>query len=460
METINTLISLPLDKIFQQVSQLGDNTKYKYDEESKLIILYVPYNACYNNNKSVFEKKCRTAIINYETKKVNVYVPNIQYNTINLSAINLKKDTIIECYEGTVVYVYHDNGWKISTRRCLDATTSYLHNKTKNHKTMFEECINMAFDEFVKLLKPDNSYAFTIVHHENIHLIDYTLKFDKEYKKLVLTAVTIDSTKMYNIHDKMKINNFFVDCNKINDIVVLPRLLTSITDIQEVCKSNMNIKKVSEIQNEGVIVIQGDVMYKLHSDKYKKFKDTALDYNKEPGSVRHLIHLYQQNKLQEYFEEFSSDLFFVDKNQIKHNKIILINSIIHILASETYNMFLKFWKANENGAKNEFYTDMYENILTVPYKELFYVIRGAYFKNKGLSSKITHYTVFNILKTNRTPDDILRLIKGRKMMLENEHLEGKRLQMIINEYDKNDFLEKYVKNIDAFWEFFESNEQK
>lgn len=458
MDTINSLISLPLEDFFDKVSSLGTNIKYKYDDSSNLILLYVPYNACFNNDKSDFENKCRTAIINYSTKKVNVYVPNIQYNTISLPDINLKTDIIIECFEGTVVYVYYDNGWKISTRRCIDASKSFLHNKTKNHKLMFEECINMEFDKFTQYLIQTHCYAFTIVHYDNVHLIDYTPKFNKNYKKIILTTVTTHNTKMYNINSNIKVKHFFTNFDKISELFVVPKLLTIIKDVNNICGFNNDIKRTSEIHNEGVMLIRSGIMYKIHSDKYKKFKNVALEYNKNPGSIRHLIHLYQQNKLQEYFEEFQDDLYFIDKSGEKHNKIILINSIFNILASESYNFFLKFWKANENGIKNENYADMYKVTLTTSYKELFYIIRGMYFKYKAQQNKVTHSTVFNILKHNRSPDDIIKLIKGRKIMLQSEHLEAKRLQMIITEYDKNDFLDKYIKNLPTFFELFESQE--
>lgn len=105
------------------------------------------------------------------------------------------EDECEECYEGTMVYVYHHNNkWFFSTSTCPSVDSSRYFHPTKTHGTMFNEALQQFFPDtpveelrnrFTLYLNPEYSYGFLLVHHENRHVMDYSDFFEQEnYAKL------------------------------------------------------------------------------------------------------------------------------------------------------------------------------------------------------------------------------------------------------------------------------------
>jgi len=101
-------------------------------------------------------------------------------------------DRIHECFEGTMVYVYHyKDQWYFSTTTCPTVNSSKYFHPTKTHGIMLDEALSSLFpdatrprEQFVTHLNPDYSYGFLIVHHENKHVMDYTDFLGENYKTL------------------------------------------------------------------------------------------------------------------------------------------------------------------------------------------------------------------------------------------------------------------------------------
>jgi hypothetical protein len=101
-------------------------------------------------------------------------------------------DIIKRSYEGTFVSVFkHNNKWHVGTARNPDIDSSHFHDKSLSYGDLFDECLRsndktMTRELFLNTLDSNLCYYFTILHHSNGSIIDYTPVFGENYAKLVL----------------------------------------------------------------------------------------------------------------------------------------------------------------------------------------------------------------------------------------------------------------------------------
>lgn len=183
--------------------------KIKY-ENIKFLIIYNKYN---NNDitKFIFLN------MNFIKLKSNYY-KLISYNFNNIIDIDninqLNNEKIYEYFEGTTINIFYNdtkNKWIYSTNRCLDMTLS-LFASNKSHYEMF---INTIYDKSLleKYLNIKYNYTFILIHHENKYYIDYSNRFEKNYKKLLF---------LYCKDDKM---NIITDDNFENHLLLFQNII-------------------------------------------------------------------------------------------------------------------------------------------------------------------------------------------------------------------------------------------
>ena len=132
---------------------------------------------------------------NYFVDKKSNEIIAASYEHIEVSEDEIDLCDCKEFVEGTCVMIFFFKSWRVCTSSFLDASECFW----KSEKSVFEltkECVDN-WELFLESLDKTKLYCYTLIHHENKHLIDYTYKFGNDYKLLdlffVRTMYTLES---------------------------------------------------------------------------------------------------------------------------------------------------------------------------------------------------------------------------------------------------------------------------
>ena len=172
----------------------------KFFKEPNLVLLHNTYKRVDVDHFQELYNECRSVILDMaapEGENIIVTFANSIFDRMNdkqYAAVKADSDVCEPAYEGTVVTVYYyNNRWYFGTTSCPSVDSSRYFHPTKSHGDMFNEALCVLFpgdqdtvrERFTQHLNPDCAYAFTLVHHENRHVMDYTTAFGEGYAKLV-----------------------------------------------------------------------------------------------------------------------------------------------------------------------------------------------------------------------------------------------------------------------------------
>jgi hypothetical protein len=397
---------------------LGVLTKDYIDEG--LVLLYHKFDAPVTTE---LQRECRSLVIDRKTMKIVSYsceTPRQNKEGMEYLLVNPTfPQFATECFEGTLLSVFHHNDkWYVSTRRCLDSNES-LFNNEHSHFKMFEEVIRAAgfdtFQQYSENLDKSNSYYFILIHHLNKHLIDYTDRFGPEYKKLCLTSIR--DSNMISATDSV------LSTDTSNPIFSSKTL--DATEVAQIMKSGYNDKVASE-----------GIVYHLYDETNKlvhlvKLQSNAFQFGLVVGTDRNLfkglVHLYQNDRLVEYFSE-NQNIQNIKKitnplnTSESYDTVGMIDAVFKVCTSETFELFKNLWSIVTGKHQNK---DLYD-LLPKEYKDLMFAIRGLYFKKKALrfsgdknvDLNTTHLKisdVYRFLKSIPT-DHFIALLRMRRLM--------------------------------------------
>ena len=123
----------------------------------------------------------------------------------------------------------HDDNWYFGTSSCPDANSSKFSHPTKTHGNMFDEILYKYFgkllnqdelslshsevskllrNKFTSYLDKSKSYEFIIIHHENVHIIDYTNVLGEKYMEIVHVNTKNRNSMTEEDISNVKINEF------------------------------------------------------------------------------------------------------------------------------------------------------------------------------------------------------------------------------------------------------------
>jgi hypothetical protein len=356
-----------IDELIKSLYKNNIFTK-KYDD---LTLIYQKFNISSNND---LQKFCRSLIIDNNTLNIISYSCNDPYlNDEGLYLFKNKKYSVFKSYEGTLLNLFnHNNKWYLSTRKCLDSKTSVYLNIS--HYDLFLDVLNISdLDLFTSKLDINYIYNFILIHHENIHNIDYSYLFGNNYKKLCLISVL---DKNLNYLDNDKYNHLLNDTIFESEKETLENFYNNIN-----CDNNEGI--IIKLENEFTLI-------KLQYNNYI-LKNLKNNYHKS-------LFLYQKNIL----KSCKDDL------HIK-NVINMTNQFFFTITNELLYLFESLYDDDKN--KN---SELYSS-LPVEYKNILYVIRGIYFKNK---KTINYYNIYNLLK-HYNIHKLINLCISRKKLQNN-----------------------------------------
>jgi hypothetical protein len=416
--------------------------KTKINTEHNLTLVYTDYNS--SKTGTPLQNECRSLVLN-ENKKIIAYsgeTPLMNKEGMNyLLQHTTDKQLITESYEGTILSMFfHNDKWFVSTRRCLDCHDSKINGQS--HYDMFNETLkeNKSFssnltlegahsvpsnetleeniEEFTNKLDKSKSYYFVLLHHNNKLVIDYTSTHGENYKKLYLTEVRDE-----NMNELPLEENFIEHTN-----VLLPKKYESLDEFTEYNKTVTFEKPVKE----GVIV-------KVWSEELNKYRMVKLQYNvyqfyqsssfgqstTNINQIQGLIHLYQIDKLQEFFTqnpESSHKKIINPTNSDEEFDIVgIIDAVFKTLSIELFELF-KILCDIKTGKQVQEKTEFY-NGLSKEYKDIIYAIRGLYFKKKALkftedktNSLLKYNDIYTLIKDSST-ETIIAFLRQRKLTM-------------------------------------------
>lgn len=413
----------------EKLFSLGVLSKDYADEN--LILLYNKYG---NENKAPLELECRSVVINrtdFNIENYSCITPIYNGNAMNYLMMNQDKEKeIFVCYEGSLLSLFHFNGvWYFSSRRNLMKVTDTTENP---HFKMFCSVIEQDgfnINTFIEKLDTNLTYHFVLIHHQNKNIINYEKSFGKDYKKLCfIFAREKGSNKEINSED--------LNCLFLTDNIFLPKKVESIENFDETNTGELT----GEPTDEGIIVKINNKVLKLQNIQYQFYKAIGPEKNLYRG----FIHLYQNNKLGDYFKN--------NENTMKYNKIVnpiktdesfdtmgTIDAVFKVITKELFQLFNTLWDIDTGSHKNK---DVY-NILSNEYRVMMYNIRKLYFINKKKGNTITFKNVYFYLKSLDV-NVFEKFMRSRKLMLNLVRKESK--DSAVQDFGKTTNIEKKMLN--------------
>ena len=209
----------------------------KFKNRSDIVLLHNNYKmGCIYEYKELYEQ-CRSIVLDFtQSFNNNVVVtfansiPERSDITNYMSKLYSNTDKCYEAYDGTMITIYnHYDNWYFGTSSCPDANSSKFSHPTKTHGNMFDEILYKYFgkllnqdelslshsevskllrNKFTSYLDKSKSYEFIIIHHENVHIIDYTNVFGEKYMEIVHVNTKNRNSMTEEYISNVKINEF------------------------------------------------------------------------------------------------------------------------------------------------------------------------------------------------------------------------------------------------------------
>ena len=262
----------------------ADPFKLKIKEDNNFPELFLIYINEESNINLKIVRECNGIIIDKNTLKIvcHTFEKCIDDDKIdeNLDINNLYLEF---AFEGTLVRLfYYNNSWRISTKKCIDASKSkWLSNK--NFSELFFECLNGLNIE--DNLNINNCYSFILTHPENKIFVNY------ENPQLVHIS-TMDMTILQEVDDSIGIfkqGREKIDVTNLNELIIYYK--------------NMNM-----LNYEGIILIDNKyTRQKFKTNIFIKAKELwgntnnrfmrYLDLRKNPQLLEEYLSLFEYDKI-------------------------------------------------------------------------------------------------------------------------------------------------------------------
>ena len=168
-------------------------------------------------------------------------------------------------------------------------------------------------------------------------------------------------------------------------------------------------------------------MVKLQYNVYQFYQSSSFGQNTTKiNQIQGLIHLYQIDKLQEFFTqnpESSHKKIINPTNSDEEFDIVgIIDAVFKTLSIELFELF-KILCDIKTGKQSPTKTELY-NSLPKEYKDILYAIRGVYYKKKALkfteedktNNLLKYNDIYTLIKYLST-ETIIAFLRQRKLML-------------------------------------------
>jgi hypothetical protein len=431
---LNNLDNINYNSLYEYFSK---NHKYnlfvkKYNDNDQLLMIH--NNQDTSNDNDIY-KECRSMIIdtNDKPKVVSYSHDNVLYSIIEEIKIE-DNDIIEESYEGTMVNVFNYNDkWYFSSTKCPSIDNSYFFTDKKSHGEMLDEILKQYYptsdnvrDEFVKNLDKNKCYFFIILHHENKYIVDYTNVYGTNYKKLV-HIITRDKDTQLEEHNTLSL-----------DYLIKPKQFSNLSEAKEWLNNNNNcykegliIKRKNQENNKNILI-------KIPSDQYTLIRIEKPNYSNVWVGC---IEIFQRNN-SSYNPDNYLQKYYPDK--IKSNLDItgVLHFIFKNLSYELYNIYTFFTYYDQtNGLYEKKNQDIYNKLFDNHQLKTFnnQIQKLQYYQYKYLKRSYRQVDILNHLRNHTSPNDIYKMIKEHKVLVNSEHFSE-----IFKNFENMEKINKYI----------------
>jgi len=407
---------------FNQKSFHKISFKYNHTPDDKRMIIFNDFvktptkDQLFNNSRSI--------VLSLEDSKYKLVAythPVVDYNNHGkMSGFTDKQFT--ECYEGTLVSVYHCNGkWNYSTRRCLDAAQSFWTYNSKisdvSHYDMFVDSLVNSVADFEASLEVGKSYYFVLVHHKNKTYVDYSERFGASYKKLFLL--------------------FARDC-EMNETTEYNEALKVYLD-STIPYTNDNVKEKMESEKNvmGYSLNDNGQLYVYHTKYYEQF-EKAAPYAHSYEVM--LIELYKRDNLDEHFKLFPENAKY--KGTAFDTKGVMYG--VFTYSSMTLLNLYYYFTSYDGVVLSQRNPEDFKKL----FMEKNFTLQSLLYKMKGMvlsqKRKLELTDVKKMLKYYINSQDLVRCLKE---MEDVKKVDGVLFKKINPKYNSNAIVNEFLKNL-------------
>jgi hypothetical protein len=334
----------------------------KFKNLSDIVLLHNNYKMGEIYEYRELYEQCRSIVLDF-TQSFNNNIVVTYANSIPIRCDQTKyvtelysdTDKCYEAYDGTMITVYNHNGeWYFGTSSCPDANSSKFSHPTKTHGNMFDEILykiysnqlmpdenNLNYADMSKLLRskfvayldPNLAYEFIIVHHENIHIIDYTNFLGENYKELVHVNTKNRNTLVEEDVFMTRVKDF--EAIGIN----YPKEFSNINEATGYINSNP--------YSYGLIIKKKTAdntikLYKVSTDIINHREETDPCH---PNTWMNILGVYMKNKhnytVKDYISTYVPNLILPLDNNNRHiDPTYLVHTIISTIKDSLYSYYL------------------------------------------------------------------------------------------------------------------------
>jgi hypothetical protein len=332
----------------------------KFKNESNLCLVHNSYKRDDVDAFRSLYDECRSVILDFSRSIGNNVVISYANSIPVRSSISNYTTNIYQstdksyiAMDGTLISVYFNNNkWHFGSSCCPDINGSKFSHPTKSHGYMLDEVLYEIYKTrtnidvtdpnisttlrnlFTSNLSPLFSYEFVLIHHENIHIIDYSKELGNNYKCL------------FHINTKNRIT--LAEENLDNK----PLEFLGVHYPHKFQSPEEAIAFVSTNENSIIIKKPTGKLFKISSDKISHYDEVnANNYNK----WYNLIYVYMLQKpnynINQYVAEFlaneDSNLYKTAYDDI-HTTFMIITEVIYNLYIATTNYYPKYKRFKVN----------------------------------------------------------------------------------------------------------------
>tara|TARA_B100001093_G_scaffold519280_1_gene607521 strand:- start:206 stop:1303 length:1098 start_codon:yes stop_codon:yes gene_type:complete len=206
------LDKLKKDMNLDEIIKFLDQLELNYKINDNLIIIKYPKKLKFSEHKYI--RDTRGLIFDIKNKKIinRSFSGCISYNNFKN---NIDWDNVVleEFIDGTLINLYYNEEWKLSTKFCIDAKTSFYRSK-KSYYDLFNEIYSLDNIDFDKKY----TYSFVLVHNESrniskisenkIYHIETTNNYTGEKINLDLGFTKPKILKIKNIINQYNLNSY------------------------------------------------------------------------------------------------------------------------------------------------------------------------------------------------------------------------------------------------------------
>ena len=286
-----------IDSAVEKIKELGLKCKIHNDT----IIVKYPKNLKYSDHDYI--RKSRGIIIDFTNKKIlNHSIEGcIEYDNFK-NRFNWDDIVIEECIDGTLINVYYNEKWCVSTKFCVNADEA----KFRNSKT-FRQLFDSISGDFYHKLDKSYTYSFLLQHNEsrNVSVVTRNKIYHLESTNNITGEKVQINIPGINTPEVIKFGRY-EDINKFK--------IGSYDELEEKIK-NM------PWNYPGVMLYTSDRMYraKFSNPNFEKVHNLVKNQN----NISYIVinSMYKEKNLPEllkYYPEFSEQAVYVNNRMLDY----------------------------------------------------------------------------------------------------------------------------------------------